>query len=515
MRFVEAKKYLLSRLQKELKPNLYYHGIHHTIDVYEAVKRIAMHEKVSKKDLTLLKTAALFHDIGFIEKYKMNEDYSAFICRDVLPNFGYSKKDIEIICNMILSTTIPQCPKTLLEEILCDADLDYLGRDDFYVTAFTLQREWNEYGIILSLKEWHIQQLRFITNHKYFTKTAIKLREEKKFKHLLQIKEIIDIIDYSESVIQNNKSEKEIFKLNKSLESLTKDLEKTNSAYSKFVPSEFLSFLDKANIVDLKLGDHIQKEMTILFSDIRSFTNLSESMLPSDNFNFINSYLKRMAPCIRRNNGFVDKYMGDSIMALFGNEPKDALVAAIESQLEVKNYNKYRASKNKAQIKVGIGLHTGDLMLGIIGEERRMEGTVISDNVNLASRMEGLTKAYNANIIISENVLQGIAIPTEFNYRFLDKVKVKGKVNAISVFEVFSDITDSLSKAKIESKVDFEYGIFLYQEKRFYEALKYFSNVFKANENDKAAIIYINRCENMLKYGVPPNWEAIFALSEK
>ena len=515
MRFTEAKKYLLARLQKELKPNLYYHGIHHTLDVYEAVNRIAMHEKVSKKDLTLLKTAALFHDIGFIEKYKMNEDYSAFICRDVLPNFGYSKKDIEIICNMILSTTIPQCPKTLLEEILCDADLDYLGRDDFYVTAFTLQREWNEYGIVLSLKNWHIQQLCFIQSHRYFTNTAIKQREEKKLMHLAQIKEIIDIIEHSESVHLNNGSESEILKLNKSIASLTKDLDDTNAAYNKFVPSEFLGFLDKKNIADLKLGDNIQKEMTILFSDIRSFTNLSETMLPSDNFKFINSYLKRMAPCIRRNNGFVDKYMGDSIMALFGKEPEDALKAAIESQIEVRIYNDYRALKSKAQIKVGIGLHTGELMLGIIGEERRMEGTVISDNVNIASRMEGLTKAYNAEIVISENVLQKIGSSENFNYRFLDKVKVKGKSQPISVYEVFSEMVNPITKLKIDTKADFELGIFYYQEKRFDEALKFFTKVYKMNESDKASIIYINRCENMLKYGVPPNWDAVIALNEK
>jgi predicted metal-dependent HD superfamily phosphohydrolase len=193
MKFAKVKKFILDKLKKELKPNLYYHGVHHTIDVLEASKRIAKMENINGTELTLLKTAALFHDIGFLIKYKSNEQESAKIAKEILPDFDYKSNEINRICNMVLSTKIPQSPKTLLDKILCDADLDYLGRDDFFIVGQKLHREWNEYGIKCSLKQWYMQQVDFITNHKYFTESEISLRYNKKMLHLSQIKELLNI----------------------------------------------------------------------------------------------------------------------------------------------------------------------------------------------------------------------------------------------------------------------------------------------------------------------------------
>ena len=212
-------------------------------------------------------------------------------------------------------------------------------------------------------------------------------------------------------------------------------LNKINEAYSRFVPNEFLKLLEKESMLDVKLGDHIQKEMTILFSDIRQFTEMSEKMTPQENFNFLNSYLEVIGPIIRKHNGFIDKYIGDAIMALFAGEPDDALLAAIEMQEELRIFNFERASRGLEPVKVGIGIHTGNLILGTIGEKERMEGTVIADAVNLASRIESLTKEYYTSILVSEFSVRKMKNPKQFLLREIDYVVVKGKSNVITVLE--------------------------------------------------------------------------------
>ncbi|MCK5338524.1 MAG: adenylate/guanylate cyclase domain-containing protein, partial [Bacteroidales bacterium] len=204
-----------------------------------------------------------------------------------------------------------------------------------------------------------------------------------------------------------------------------------NEANARFVPKQFLEYLGKDSIADIQLGDQVQKEMTVLFSDIRSFTSISEQMTPKENFNFLNNYLGYMEPVIRNNNGFIDKFMGDSIMALFPDNTEDAINAAIEMRIKLIEFNHIISQFGQTPIDSGIGIHTGSLMLGIVGGEGRMEGTVISDAVNLASRLEGLTKLYGSSIIITEETLIKISDPTSYHYRFLDIVKVKGKKEAV------------------------------------------------------------------------------------
>ena len=214
-------------------------------------------------------------------------------------------------------------------------------------------------------------------------------------------------------------------------------LAKINAAYGRFVPHDFLRFLGHESIVDVRLGDQIQKEMTVLFSDIRSFTTISEAMTPQENFNFINSYLSRVNPVIRAHQGFIDKYIGDAIMALFPESADDAVRAAVEMQKQVIIYNQDRQLSNHPPITIGIGLHAGTLMLGTIGEEERMESTVIADAVNLASRLEGLTKVYGAGILVSGSILERLGKREKYMCRFVDRVTVKGKEAAVSVYMKF------------------------------------------------------------------------------
>lgn len=191
MHFQKARTYVLSRLQKELPANLYYHGLHHTLDVCQAIEELARCENVSGDDLILLRTAGLYHDIGFVEQYRNNEPLASRIARESLPEFGYSPAQIDIICFIILATQIPQRPVTHLEMIMCDADLDYLGRKDFYEISDTLFKEWEEFGIVGSLEEWNCRQLDFFQQHQYFTKTAKAKREALKLKHFKELKRML------------------------------------------------------------------------------------------------------------------------------------------------------------------------------------------------------------------------------------------------------------------------------------------------------------------------------------
>lgn len=188
MQFKEAKKFIMAKLKKELPKHLFYHSVEHIKDVYDSARVIAKAEKISKEDIDLLLTAALFHDAGFMIDQKEHERLSAELAQKYLPDFGYTPEQIRKISGMIMATKIPQSPKNLLEEILCDADLDYLGRDDFFTIGDKLFSELSMYGIINSENEWNKLQASFLEKHHYFTKTALKNRKAKKDEHLELIK---------------------------------------------------------------------------------------------------------------------------------------------------------------------------------------------------------------------------------------------------------------------------------------------------------------------------------------
>lgn len=192
MNFHLAKKYILTRLKDELPSYLTYHGYHHTWDVYEMTIEIAMSEGITdEEDLTLLKTAAIFHDSGFIVAYNGHEDLSCEIVREKLPEFDYNEEQIEKICSMIQATKIPQNPQTQLEEILADADLDYLGREDFYPISSSLFEEFKSINLLKTEEEWNKIQVKFLEQHHYFTKTCIQRRKDAKEKRLVELRKLI------------------------------------------------------------------------------------------------------------------------------------------------------------------------------------------------------------------------------------------------------------------------------------------------------------------------------------
>jgi len=186
--FEGAKKSILDRLKNELNPKYYYHSLEHSKDVYMMATELGKLEKISENEMILLKTAALFHDSGFLESYVGHEEVSAKIAKKTLPEFNYNSEEIEIIEKMILSTTVPQTPETLLEKILCDADLDYLGRDDYSKISNRLFLEWKDMGNILTQQKWNETQINLFEIHNFFTKSSIKLRQKKKMINLLKLK---------------------------------------------------------------------------------------------------------------------------------------------------------------------------------------------------------------------------------------------------------------------------------------------------------------------------------------
>jgi len=276
------------------------------------------------------------------------------------------------------------------------------------------------------------------------------------------------------------------------------NISKINESYYRFVPKQFLDFLGKESLVDIHLGDQVQKEMTVLFNDIRSFTELSEQMTPKENFDYINHYLGYMEPVIRANHGFVDKYIGDSIMALFSERAEDAINAAIEMRINLVEFNQVMGQFGYEPIDFGIGIHTGNLMLGIVGGEARMQSTVISDAVNLASRLEGLTKIYRTSIIISQDTLIKIDNPDLYNYRFLDIVKVKGKKEKVYIFEILDGEPDHIKKLKIETKTIFGQALQIFKDNDYQKALDLFTQIFEINSFDTVAELYIQRCKTKM-----------------
>ena len=188
MELAKAEQFILDKLQMELPEYLYYHSFSHTQDVLAAALRIASDEGVKKEDTMLLRTAVLYHDAGFTIQNKDHEEIGCDIAQKTLPNFDYTANEIRIICGMIMATKIPQSPHNLLEEIICDADLDYLGREDFEVISNNLRLEFLEFGIVLNNLEWEVKQISFLESHNYFTATSRRTRNTPKTKQILKLK---------------------------------------------------------------------------------------------------------------------------------------------------------------------------------------------------------------------------------------------------------------------------------------------------------------------------------------
>lgn len=279
-------------------------------------------------------------------------------------------------------------------------------------------------------------------------------------------------------------------------------LEETMSVFRKFVPDEFLQYLGRENVKDVRRGDKVKKTFTIMFTDIRSYATLSENMSADENFDFINDYIERVTPVIKKNRGFIDKFVGDAVMALFPVNPEDAIQAALDMQEAVIAFNHERKQEGRDPIEVGIGLNTGELMLGTVGDPERIQTTVISDHVNLASRIEDLTKQYHSPVLLSEFSLRQMDRPDLYNLRQLGKIKVKGKKEHIDVYEVIDGDNPQTAELKHRTREQFEEGLAKYFAGKYSSASLNFNAVLETNPDDKAARIYLTKAVQEMNRGL-------------
>ncbi len=280
-----------------------------------------------------------------------------------------------------------------------------------------------------------------------------------------------------------------------------------SEAYYRFVPQQFLSLLGKQSIIDVELGDQVRQDMSIFSLNIHSFYRLSETMGPEDNFNFIKSYLRWMGPIISDNEGLIDKYTGSGFLALFPEQAEQAIQAAIQLRKRLVEYNVGRTRAGYRPIDIGIGIHKGPLMLGVIGEEKRMAGTVISDHVNVASFLQILTGKLACSIIITEETLQAMKNAYRYQYRCLGRIHADGRDEGLLLYDIFEGETEDIRILKLESKELFEEGIALFQDGCFYDARSKFIEVIKRNRADEIARIYFYLCEEYEKSGPPAGWD--------
>jgi adenylate cyclase len=253
----------------------------------------------------------------------------------------------------------------------------------------------------------------------------------------LQIGSAIEMILLSLGIadkINVSRKEKTIAK-KLQLEEAEKAIE-LGKVFQKYVPLDFLRLLHKENISEIQLGDQVLRNISIIFVNIRNFSSISKNLEEEEIFNFINYYLNIMAPIIHKNHGFIDKYIGEGIMALFDSSADNAVSCAIEMQNEIYKLNKEREKNNQENIILDIGINTGEIILGTVGGKSRISTTVIGDAVNTASRVSYLNRIYDKSLLISENTYQAIENKNQFKMEWFKNVNVKGKSNRINIYEI-------------------------------------------------------------------------------
>ncbi|TND09428.1 MAG: family 3 adenylate cyclase [Bacteroidetes bacterium] len=273
------------------------------------------------------------------------------------------------------------------------------------------------------------------------------------------------------------------------------------STFRKFVPAQFMDKIAKDGIESIKAGNAEKGEVTVMFSDIRSFTGLSESMSPDEVFRMLNEYLSYVEPPIRTNNGFVDKYMGDGIMALFedGNHRSSgyhAVMAALAMQDAMKLFNARRESASLPVLQTGIGLHTGQVIMGTLGGNERMDSTAIGDAVNLASRIEGMTKMYGASLLASEITVKMFGENHGLYIRFVDNVIAKGKTEPVGIWQIIGRKTDPALAVYAALVPAFEEALQEFRKKNFDSAKRKFESCLVILPGDTVSQIYLERCGN-------------------
>ena len=283
------------------------------------------------------------------------------------------------------------------------------------------------------------------------------------------------------------------------------------TVFSRFVPRPFLEHLERSSVVDVQLGDAVAADVTVLFSDIRDFTSISERLSPADNFQLLNSYLAAMDPPVHTNGGFIDKYVGDAVMALFVDAADGAVAAAVGMTDALRRFN---AGRDGQPLRMGIGLHAGPVMLGTIGSAQRMETTVIGDTVNTASRLEGLTQHYGAAVLVSDAVRDRLREPGRFTFREVGRVRAKGKSAPVTVHEVLDARGDAMD-ALVAALPNFAAGLAAWYSGDFDTAGAGFANAVGIAPADQLAADYLGKIDDLAGTTLPAGWDGVDHRLEK
>jgi class 3 adenylate cyclase len=275
------------------------------------------------------------------------------------------------------------------------------------------------------------------------------------------------------------------------------DVEHRNVIFSRFMPREFLGQLQKADLEDVRLGDHIERKMAIVFADIRGFTPLAERLPSEAVFQLLNAYLARAGPIVRKHGGFIDKYIGDGILALFPDGPAAALDAAIALQSEVRRFNDERSRQGHEPISIGIGINYGDILMGTIGEAERYETTVIADTVNVASRLQDLTKLFGVSIIAGSTVIEALTDPDAYCLRPLGHVAMRGHEQTAEVFEVFDGDSYEAILRKRQSLAAFRLAVTEFETEDYAQSARAFEAIAANDAHDTAAAYLRDRSRSL------------------
>lgn len=469
------------------------------------------------------------------------EDIVFHYCSDPILAFKVAKE-----CNptvILQDLVMPQMDGLLLVRFLrsrdaptCDVPLIVLSsKEEPLIKAQAFELGANDYLVKLP------DRVELIARIRYHSRAYINLRKRQEAEALLQaenlrqatyIEQVNKLTKAASAVEQNTfqpESLNEVVDRSDELGQLARvfthmvetvntreeELKQLNNSFARFFPAEYLSFLRKGDVTEVQLGDYVSKTMAVMFSDIRSFTTISETMTPQENFNFVNAYLKRVSPEIRNHYGIIVKFLGDGMMAVFPDGADDAVAAGVAKQKRVQEYNQQRKARGDLPIQVGIGIHVGHMMLGMVGEVNRIQGDAFSDNVNLTARLEGLTKYYGVSMLISGQTLEHLSDRDRYQVRYLDRAIVKGRNEAIAVYEVVDAESEEIRHLKLQTQADFEQGISCYRNCNPTEAKTHFEQVLAVNSSDQTAKLYLERIEQLLEHGVPENWSEAWAFSEK
>jgi class 3 adenylate cyclase len=294
-----------------------------------------------------------------------------------------------------------------------------------------------------------------------------------------------------------------------------KEQEKLLKAQERFVPIQFLKHLGHNDIAKVELGESVSMEMSVMFSDIRDFTPLVELLSPQAVIELLNQYYSKQGKRISEVGGFIDSYSGDEILALFAVPAQQAVSAGIKMGEGLWEFNKNSESIGRPLLKMGIGVNTGPLVLGTMGGQERMQCSVLGDTVNLASRIENLTKVYDSQFLISESTYNALENPAAFAIRLVDRVAVKGKEKAVRLYEVIDAEEDSRRKLKEATQPLLDCAFSAYFNRDFKTSISFLTEAIQIHPEDPVLTMLLNRSKKYELHAPPPNWQGFEVLTFK